>query len=204
MSQDKRVCIVNTKVIPPQEEGDEAIGVGDRIMRTSRSLADRLINDTKDEEGKSAWAYTSKSKLKSYLNKNLKLTKNMNHLQMLIDLGMDSNRLKEQRTFDGKTIVIAPTVKQLRYDDAMSVEVPAPITINHSRWDRKSGVTKDFKQTVTTTGGTRFNQTIRPTTKFIRVKPSVNTMKKRKEEASKETRIVMSGQRRLIVAYPAR
>lgn len=102
LNPNKRVCIVNT-VEFTEGSGDDTqvIKKGDRVMRTTRSFAETVIRETNG-----GWAYTSKGKLKSFLNKNGKLTRNFNYLERVMALTGDEY---PQRRWLGDVVVEVPT-----------------------------------------------------------------------------------------------
>lgn len=149
-TKDKRVCIVNTRDMPPLEEGDEVIKAGDRVLRTTRSFAEKLIQDTKDGAGVSGWAYTSKGKLKSFLNKNGKLHRNFKYLERLQGL---FNENYPERRWLGNIMLEVPTI-EIRIKEEKMEKIKVPVTnkgfklIEHrstERYDTKTGTWKPVK-----------------------------------------------------------
>lgn len=96
----KRVCVINVK---PIIEGEETIFEGERVMRVTRAYAQELINT-------GVWQPTTKGKLKSYLNRNLKLAKNMRKIETMQKLtGETFGEKKEGKKGRYKTYVEIPT-----------------------------------------------------------------------------------------------
>lgn len=71
------------------------------VMRTTRTLAIRLI-----AEG--GWQFTSKGKLKSFLNKEGKLHRNMGYLARIEHI---TGEKYDKKNFDGKVIAVVPCFK---------------------------------------------------------------------------------------------
>src|ERR1044072_2788885 len=105
MIQEKRVCLINVKEIVV--EGQETILPGERVMRTTRKFAEELIAKTNG-----IWAFTSKGKLKSFLNKNGKLTRALRVIDTLQEITGDTFKEKRERSSCGiKSYVTVPTFK---------------------------------------------------------------------------------------------
>jgi hypothetical protein len=92
----KRVNVISIEI---RNENMEVISQGGIIMRTTRSYAEKLL-------AQGTHTFTSKGKLKSYLNKSLKLWHNKEYLSQfdMADKKLGHKMIKDE--FSGRTYVL--------------------------------------------------------------------------------------------------
>lgn len=182
----KRVNIILVKDIQEGHEEDGnpiIIKAGERMLRTTRSFAERLIAETNG-----AWAYSSKKKLKSFLNKELKLHHNMRTLDQMQNI---TGETFPEKQLDGKVIAVVPT---FRIEPEEPVRVTRKVRVLIEKRGRGASGVQSYRKS----DKSRFQfVTVERTFKY---KPNKATLAKRKEN-DKKTRLVGTGKKLIILGY---
>jgi hypothetical protein len=190
MSQNKRVNIILVKDIEDTTTDADGkpivIKAGERVMRTTRSFAEKLI---KDSNG--AWAYTSKSKLKCFLNRDMKLYRNMKTIEKMQDI---TGETFNERRSNGSTIVLVPDMKFKRAP-AVYTEREVYKAVEQRERVKADGTLGRYRKS----DKSRFTRiTIKKTLRF---NPTAKAIKTHRINNTKKAQVFESGTKVLVVAF---
>lgn len=178
------VILIKDMVDGVDENGKErVIKAGDRVMRTTRTFAQKLVDSGN-------WAYCNKAKLKSFLNKDAKLSNNMRTMETMITI--TGENFKEQRSH-GKVIAYIPTFKYKKPEMVIR-DTEVNKAIEHKI--RTNGLTfiKRFRKD----DKSRFQKVTM--NKVMRFNPTAKAQKNHRQNNPKQ-KLVGTGEKVLVLAY---